>query len=183
MKTGILLVAGGLAALSVTLIALPSPSAAVEEQEHTTLQQKVQKLQEVERLPLVSEEQLELVEVDPEDALGSANQAVEQYHGTMQLVRELPEDLEQIAVLSGDEGPSWLGVETQEVTADTAKELKLPAERGVVVGRVTQDSPAPKAGLKEKDLITEVNCQRVEGAPQFPPIIHATPAARTPHPP
>ncbi len=34
MKKDILLVAGGLAALSVTLIALPSPSAAVQEQEH-----------------------------------------------------------------------------------------------------------------------------------------------------
>src|SRR5712692_4519552 len=93
MKKNILLAAGGLAALGVTLIALPSPSAAVQEEEHTALQQKVQKLQEVERLPLVSEEQLELVEVDPEDVLGSANQAVEQYHGAMQLVRELPEEI------------------------------------------------------------------------------------------
>src|SRR5260370_34155050 len=98
MKKDILLAAGGLAALSVTLIALPSPSAAVQEQERTTLQQKVQKLQEVERLPFVSEEQLELVEVDPEDVLGSANQAAEQYHGAMQRVRELPEDLGQLAV-------------------------------------------------------------------------------------
>ena len=47
MKKNILLVAGGLAALSVTLIALPSPSAAVQEQELAALQQKVQKLQEV----------------------------------------------------------------------------------------------------------------------------------------
>ena len=179
MKKDILLVAGGLAALSVTLIALPSPSAAVQEQEHTTLQQKVQKLQEVERLPLVSEEQLELVEVDPEDMLESTGQAVKQYDGAMQLVGELPEDLEQIAVLTGDEGPSWLGIETQEVTADSAKELKLPAERGVVVGRVTQDGPAAKGGLKEKDVITEVNGQRVEGASQFRRMIHEIPAGRT----
>src|SRR5258708_20092004 len=100
MKKNILLVAGGLAALSVTLIALPSPSAAVQEQEHTALQQKVQKLQEVERLPLVSEEQLELVEVDPEDVLGYANQSVDQYHAAIQLVRKLPHDLEQIPVLT-----------------------------------------------------------------------------------
>src|SRR5260370_33167253 len=179
MKKNILLVGGGLGALSVTLIALPS--AAVQEQEHTALQQKVQRLQEVERLPLVSEEQLAVVEVDPEDVLGYATQAVEQYDGAMQLLRELPEHLEQIAVLSGDEGPSWLGGETQQVTADTAKELKLPAERGVVVGRVTQDSPAAKAGLKEKDVITEVNGQRVEGASQFRRMIHEIPAGRTAH--
>src|SRR3989442_11516083 len=29
-----------------------------------------------------------------------------------------------------DEGGSWLGVETQEVTAEKAKDLKLSAERG-----------------------------------------------------
>ena len=34
-------------------------------------------------------------------------------------------------VLTDDDGPSWLGVETREVSADKVKELKLPAERGV----------------------------------------------------
>src|SRR5258707_2981411 len=72
-----------------------------------------------------------------------------------------------------------LRVKTEKVPADSAKELKLPAERGVVVGRVTQDSPAAKAGLKEKDVITEVNGQRVEGASQFRRMIHEIPAGRT----
>ncbi len=180
MRKDILLLAGGLAALTVTLIALPSPSATVQEQEDTNTAVLQQKLERVERVPAtVCEKQLELVEVDPEDVLESADQAVEQYDGAMQLVRELPEDLEQIAVLTGDEGPSWLGVETQEVTADSAKELKLPAERGVVIGRVTEDSPAAKAGLKEKDVVTEVNSQRVEGAAQFRRMIHEIPAGRT----
>jgi serine protease Do len=86
---------------------------------------------------------------------------------------------EQVTVFDDDEGPSWLGVETQEVTAANAKELKLPAERGVVVAGVTKDSPAAKAGLKEKDVITEVNGQRVEGAAQFRRMIHEIPAGRT----
>src|SRR5438874_2555374 len=34
-----------------------------------------------------------------------------------------------LAFAFGDEAGSWLGVETQEVTAEKAKELKLPAER------------------------------------------------------
>jgi serine protease Do len=144
MKKEIWLVAGGLAALSVTLIALPSPSAGLQEQ-------------------------------------GNGGSA-ELRQGLKNLVvRELPGDLdvEQIAVLDGEEGPSWLGVETQEVTAEKAKELKLPAERGVVIGRVTEDSPAAKAGLKEKDVITEVNGQRVEGAAQFRRMVHEIPAGRT----
>lgn len=86
---------------------------------------------------------------------------------------------EGVAVLVDEGGPSWLGVETREVNADKVKELKLPAERGVIVGRVAPDSPAAKAGLKENDVITEVGGQRVEGAAQFSRMIHETPAGRT----
>jgi len=78
-----------------------------------------------------------------------------------------------------DEGPSWLGVEAREVTPENVKELKLPAERGVVVGRIAPDSPAAKAGLKENDVITEVDGQRVEGSAQFRRMIHEIPAGRT----
>jgi serine protease Do len=103
-----------------------------------------------------------------------------QYETPLQGVQALPdEDGEQMTLVLDDEGPSWLGVETREVSAENAKELKLPAERGVVVGRVTPDSPAAKAGLKEKDVITEVNGQRVEGAAQFRRMIHEIPAGRT----
>jgi serine protease Do len=89
-----------------------------------------------------------------------------------------PQDFDKVTVLT-DEGPSWLGVETREVTADTVKELKLPAERGVVVGRIAPDSPAAKAGLKENDVVTEVDGQRVEGATQFRRMIHEIPVGRT----
>lgn len=78
-----------------------------------------------------------------------------------------------------DEGGSWLGVETQEVTAEKAKELKLSPERGVFVGKVLQDSPAAKAGLKDGDVITDVNGQRVEGAMQFRRMIREIPAGRS----
>jgi S1-C subfamily serine protease len=178
MKKDILLAAGGVAALSVTLIALPSPSAAVQEQGDTDTVFSQQKVKNLDNSQKVKE--VQRVQVGPEDVLESADQAVEEYDNAMQLVRELPDvDFEQMAVIDGDEGPSWLGVETQEVTADRAKELKLPAERGVVIGRVTDDSPAAKAGLKEKDVITEVNGQRVEGAAQFRRIVHEIPAGRT----
>jgi serine protease Do len=82
-------------------------------------------------------------------------------------------------VFLGDEGTSWLGVESQEVTADTVKQLKLPAERGVLLGRIVPDSPAAKAGLKESDVITEINGERVEGEAQFRRMIHEIPAGRT----
>ncbi len=78
-----------------------------------------------------------------------------------------------------DGGPSFLGIEAREVTPDNVKQYKLPGERGVVVGRVAPDSPASKAGLKETDVITEVDGQRVEGATQFRRIIREIPAGRT----
>ncbi len=78
-----------------------------------------------------------------------------------------------------EEGPSWLGVEAREVTPESVKDLKLPAERGIVVGRVAPDSPASKSGLKETDVITEVDGQRVEGSAQFRRMIREIPAGRT----
>jgi predicted metalloprotease with PDZ domain len=81
-------------------------------------------------------------------------------------------------VMFGEEGGSWLGVETREVTSDNAKELKLPSERGVVLGRIAPDSPASKSGLRENDVVTEINGQQVEGAMQFRRMIREIPARR-----
>jgi serine protease Do len=81
-------------------------------------------------------------------------------------------------VMWGEEGGSWLGVETSEVTSDNAKELKLPSERGAVLGRIAPDSPASKSGLRENDVVTEVNGQPVEGAMQFRRVIREIPAGR-----
>jgi serine protease Do len=105
---------------------------------------------------------------DPEQATTQVRQQV-------QRVRITPGQ----RVVDLDEGPSWLGVEAREVTPDNVKELKLPAERGVVVGRIAPNSPAAKAGLKENDVITEVDGQRVEGSTQFRRMIHEIPAGRT----
>jgi len=75
-------------------------------------------------------------------------------------------------------GGSWLGVETQEVTSEKAKELKLNGERGALIGKVLADSPAAKAGLKENDVVTEINGQRVEGTAQFHRMIREIPGGR-----
>jgi len=85
---------------------------------------------------------------------------------------------QEMTLAFDDEGGSWLGVETQEVTAEKVKELKLSAERGVVIGKVLEDGPAAKSGLKEGDVITEINGQRVEGTAQFHRMIREIPAGR-----
>lgn len=156
MKKNILLLGGGLAVLGLALVALPSRSATPQDP-NESLRLAEARTQEAER------------------ALAQAAAAVQNLEG---MPEEPEQEVEGVTVVMNDEGPSWLGVETHEVTSDNAKELKLPAERGVVVGRITSDSPAAKAGLKEKDVITEVNGQRVEGSAQFRRMIHEIPAGR-----
>jgi serine protease Do len=93
-------------------------------------------------------------------------------------VPDVEREFNMVASL-GDDSGSWLGVETREVTPENVKEFKLPGERGVVIGKVLADSPAAKSGLKDGDVVTEINGQRVEGAAQFRRMIREIPAGRS----
>jgi len=53
------------------------------------------------------------------------------------------------------------------------------ATAGVVVEEVQPDSPAEKAGLKEKDLIVEFDGEQVRSARQFSRLVEETPPGRT----
>ena len=83
------------------------------------------------------------------------------------------------AVVSSNDEGAWLGIEIGEVTPEKAKDLKLPAARGVIVDDVEPDSPAAKAGIKEKDVITQYDGQAVEGTVQFRRLIRETPPGRS----
>jgi serine protease Do len=76
------------------------------------------------------------------------------------------------------EGSGWLGVDIEEVSAEKAKEAKLPSVGGVLVTEVEPDSPAAKAGLKAGDIVTGYNGERVEGTVQFRRLIRETPTGR-----
>lgn len=153
-----------LGALAITLVALPGHSAKLQSTGNCveeTLETKVRFL---------------------ESRAGQASQRVvdqENVWENMQEVEKMaaPDVVDDVEVLIGN--GSWLGVETNEVTAEKAKELKLPAERGVLLGKIVPDSPAAKAGLKERDVVSELNGQRVEGTAQFRRMIREIPAGRT----
>ncbi len=89
------------------------------------------------------------------------------------------EGLSRAFALAEDGDSGWLGVQIGEVTADKTKELKLSAERGVLISEVENDSPAAKAGLKSGDVITEMNGQRIEGTVQFRRLVRETLAGRS----
>ena len=155
-----LLIAGGAAAFSLALIALPGTSAKTQSPQDRVI---ARLQQEIAELKAQQAAEGTLVRQDPE-------------------IFELQEPLiekDDVTIFVDGDGSGWLGVETQEVTSEKAKELKLSAERGVVLGKIIPDSPAAKAGLKENDVVMEINGQRVEGAAQFRRMLHEIPAGRT----
>jgi C-terminal processing protease CtpA/Prc len=151
MNTKNIWLVGGVAALSLGLIALPGTSKVQDAPQAAPVAPKVST-----RVKIMGTPQTGVLVAGPQD-----------------------EQDREITLAFDDEGGSWLGVETQEVTAEKAKELKLSAERGVVIGKVLQESPAAKSGLKDGDVITEINGQRVEGTAQFRRMIREIPAGRT----
>ena len=98
-----------------------------------------------------------------------------------EMASEMGKRIEQNGNLlfSQDNDAGWLGVDIGEITAERAKDLKLPAVRGVVVEQVEADSPAAKAGLKQNDVILRYDGQTVEGTVQFRRLVRETPPGRT----
>lgn len=61
----------------------------------------------------------------------------------------------------------YLGVYLGDINEERARELKLPAARGVVVGKVEEESPAAKARLQENDVIVAFNEEPIYNPAQF----------------
>lgn len=176
MTKKILVIGGSVAALGLALAVIPSPSAKGQSpDESALLEQKLEQMQR--KIDALQTGRLQATDAAVRRALQAAEPALRQYQTAVQEIEGV-QDVEGPTTLVV-EGPSWLGVETAEVTSDVVKERKLPAERGVVIHSVTPDSPAAKAGLKENDVITEVDGQRIEGAAQFRRMIHEIPPGRT----
>jgi serine protease Do len=170
-------ITGGVAALGLALVALPaspanSQTACPAESTLARLERKLEQLQA--KLAGRNEEAADIL-VSSQRALAEHRQAIDRPGAFPALAGD---DDGAVGLLDGEEA-SWLGVELREVTSETAKDLKLPAERGVVLSSIVPDSPAAKAGLKENDVVTEINGQRVEGALQFRRMIREIPAGRT----
>src|SRR5436190_7976559 len=55
----------------------------------------------------------------------------------------------------------YLGVYVQELTPELAKAFNVPEDAGALVGGVVTNSPAMRAGLREGDVIVEMNDKKV----------------------
>lgn len=56
----------------------------------------------------------------------------------------------------------WIGVTIQDVDANTAKALGLPGDKGAIIGSVMDGEPADKAGMKDGDVVLEVNGKPID---------------------
>src|SRR5713226_4038239 len=113
-------VVGGLAALAITLAAIPGPSAAPKQTQSDAivkLQQQIDALQSRLDAERVSQEVIDQELIDIEEPV-LAEQEVE----LQQLATPGNATLDSVEVI--EIGSSWLGVETHEVTAEKAKALK-----------------------------------------------------------
>ncbi len=73
---------------------------------------------------------------------------------------------------------AYLGIEMEDVTADSMASYKLPGERGVIVHSVMEGSPAEAAGLQEKDVILEFAGTMVQSVQQMRRLVRETPVGR-----
>ncbi len=56
----------------------------------------------------------------------------------------------------------WLGIRIQDLTPLLAEEMGVPVKEGVLVVEVVPNSPADKAGIKERDVIKSINGKPVK---------------------
>jgi serine protease Do len=61
----------------------------------------------------------------------------------------------------------WLGVTIQELKPDLADALDVKPSSGVLVSDVQADTPAAKAGVKQRDIIVKVDGKRVTTTSQL----------------
>jgi serine protease Do len=84
----------------------------------------------------------------------------------------------RIAIAASDAPTSFLGIGVADIDVERAKALNLKEERGAEITHVYEDSPAAKAGIKEKDVVLEFGGQAVQGMEHLKRLVAETPVGR-----
>jgi len=72
----------------------------------------------------------------------------------------------------------WLGVQIQSLTEDLATQFGAKQDEGVLIANLLKDGPAEKGGLKEGDVILEVDGAKVTGVSQLQRLVAAVPPGK-----
>lgn len=70
-------------------------------------------------------------------------------------------------------GRGRIGLQIQPMTPELREFMGAPADRGVLVERVVEDSPAQAAGLRVGDVITEAGGEPIEGPIDLIRAVHS----------
>jgi Do/DeqQ family serine protease len=82
--------------------------------------------------------------------------------------RERPESEEETSSTNGSTGNSKYGLTLQVLTAESAQRFGLDADdQGLLVTKVDPNGSAAEAGIRQGDVIQEVNRQAVRSVPDF----------------
>lgn len=73
----------------------------------------------------------------------------------------------------------YLGVNFRDIAEEQVSALQLKEARGAEVTQVDHDGPACKIGIREHDVILQVNGQAIDGSEQLRRILREIPAGRT----
>ncbi|MBM2841452.1 MAG: hypothetical protein HW412_1980 [Bacteroidetes bacterium] len=76
-----------------------------------------------------------------------------------------------VHVKSPDERSGYLGVSIQDMTRRLARSMDVKTDEGALVNDVTEDSPADKAGIKDEDIIVEVDGQKITDADELREVV------------
>jgi serine protease Do len=79
----------------------------------------------------------------------------------------------------GEVTRGWLGVAIQDLSSDMAEYYGLENQKGVFIADVFEGDPADKAGIKPKDIVLELNDQKIETSRQLTGLIAEIPVGET----
>lgn len=86
---------------------------------------------------------------------------------------KMANNIKEQLIETGTVTRGFLGIQMGQVNDDVSEYLGLENSDGVLIGKVLEDSPAEEAGLKQGDVIVELDGKRIEGLQKFKNMIAA----------
>ncbi len=65
----------------------------------------------------------------------------------------------------------WLGITVQDLSDNLVKYFGLPDNKGALVAKILENSPAQKAGVKEGDVIKELDNQKIDNVRELLSVV------------
>ncbi len=112
------------------------------------------------------------------ELIGITTALLHESHGNMGIGFAIPSQLANtISTLLRQHGKvtrGWMGIATQKLTPDIAKQLNDPTAQGVIVTELAKNGPAERAKFQRRDIIRKFQEQSVTEPRQLQALVEAT---------